>query len=215
MESRMVGLVWGTLLGLITMVNIVNGDVYFSTLPHSLTVTATVQNTGNHAGDPKAGEDHIAVQWALNTTFAGQDTTYSKVNLKLCFAPPSQVDRGWRKTVNDLKTDKTCSGASIASQKYTPTGNSTMWLISKETPGAMYFVRAYAVDANGVQLAYGQSTNKAKTTNIFKIDAISGRSTSLDIASAVFSVFAVVALFSYLGIETMLNKRKARLNGQK
>lgn len=213
--SSMVALVWGASLGLMMMMSAVKGDVLFSSLQHSLVVTAEVQKVGNHLGDAKADEDHVAVQWSLNSSFAGQDKLYKKVSIKLCFAPPSQVDRGWRKTKDDLGKDKTCAGAMIATQKYTPAGNSTVWLIGKEVPKALYFVRAYAVDANGVQLAFGQTTNKAKNTNIFPIDSFSGRNTSLDVASAIFSVFAVSVLFSYLGMETLLAKRKARLSGAK
>ena len=209
----MKSLMWSALLAL--MMTVVNGDVLFSTLQHSLVVSAQVQNANNHAGAPQAGKDHVAIQWSLNSTFAGQDSRYSKVVTHLCFGPPSQVNRGWRKTNNDLSIDKTCSAATIATQPYTSAGNSTVWLISREVPKADYFVRAYATDATGLQLAFGQSTNTNKTTNLFPVDPISGRSTSIDIASAMFSIFAVGSFLGYLGLEKLINTRKERRNGMK
>lgn len=213
---NMGGLACLALLALMAvMMSVVEGDVLFATLPKTLVVTADVEKNSNHSGNPKAGEDHIAVQWALNSTFTGQDSNYNKVVIKLCFAPPSQVNRAWRKTEADLSTDRTCNPATIATQPFTPAGNSTVWLISKDVPFALYFVRAYAEDATGVQLGYGQTTNKNKTTNIITVEPISGRHTSIDIASAVFSAFAVAAFFSYLGLESYLAKRKERIEGTK
>lgn len=201
-------LLWVILLALASMVE---GGVLFSTLSKTLVVTSEIQRASpsEPEGVAKAGVDHIFVQWSLNSSFAGQDAMYSKVNIKLCFAPPSQVDRGWRKTKPDLHLDKTCSAAVVASQKYVAVGNSTVWEVAKKVPKAIYFIRAYAVDVNGNQLGFGQTTNKNKTTNLFTVEPITGRSTPMDIASAVFSVFAVGSLFSYLGFETLLARRRA------
>ncbi|CAN1179500.1 High-affinity nitrate transporter 3.1 [Linum perenne] len=69
------------------------------------------------------------------------------------------------------------------------------WLVEKDVPTATYFVRAYAVDAEGKEVAYGQSTNAKKTTNLLQVEAVSGRHATLDIVSVCFSVFSIVSLF--------------------
>ncbi|KAE9453761.1 hypothetical protein C3L33_14384, partial [Rhododendron williamsianum] len=42
--------------------------------------------------------------------------------------------------------------------------------------------RAYAYNADGVEAAYGQTTNPQKTTDLFEVKGISGRHVSLDVA---------------------------------
>jgi hypothetical protein len=59
-------------------------------------------------------------------------------------------------------------------------------------------------------VAYGQSTSSDKTTNLFEIQAITGRHVSLDIASACFSGFSVVSLVFFFYME----KRMARLSSK-
>lgn len=174
----------------------------FSSLKNSLIVTASP-----HAGQElKAGEDKITVTWALNTTFAsGVDSSYKTVKVKLCYAPVSQKDRGWRKTVENLKKDKTCQHK-IVTKPYSASNNTFTWTVQRDVPKATYFVRAYAVDAADEELAFGQSTDTHKTTNLFMIHAISGRHISLDIASICFSAFSIVSLFGFFYLE----KRKAK-----
>lgn len=64
--------------------------VLLANLTETLVVTSSIQraNLSKAEGVAKAGVDHTAVQWSLNSLFVGQDTKYSKVNIKLCFAPP-------------------------------------------------------------------------------------------------------------------------------
>ncbi|KAG4207578.1 hypothetical protein ERO13_A03G074850v2 [Gossypium hirsutum] len=76
-------------------------------------------------------------------------------------------------------------------------------------PTATYFVRAYALDANDHEVAYGQNTDAKKTTNLFEIQAISGRHVSLDIASVCFSVFSIVSLMGFF-FEEKRTGRKAQ-----
>ncbi len=78
-------------------------------------------------------------------------------------------------------------------------------------PGATYFVRAYAYNSDNVEVAYGQTTDTHKTTNLFEIQAITGRHVSLDIASACFSGFSVVSLIGFFVAE----KRRAKMSQQK
>jgi hypothetical protein len=155
-----------------------------------------------------AGVDTILVKWSLNASAPpGIDGNYNKVNTKLCFAPVSQLNRKWRKNSNDLSIDKTCS-FDIATQNFSTAGNSVLYLVSKTVPYAEYFVRAYVLNVEGNQVAYGQSTNANKTTNIFTVDPITGRHATIDIAVAVMSVFSVASLFTYYVGEQIYLKRK-------
>ncbi|XP_047333027.1 high-affinity nitrate transporter 3.1-like [Impatiens glandulifera] len=171
----------------------------FSTLPQTLVVTAS-PTSGQVL---KAGEQSITVTWSLNQT--GVDSSYKTVKAKLCYAPESQTDRPWRKTVNEIAKDKTCQHA-IASKPYAATNNSVTWLIQKDVPTATYFVRVYVYDSNDTPLGYGQSTDDKKTKNLFSVAGISGRHASLEIASACFSAFSIVSLFGFFYLE----KRKAK-----
>ncbi|KAL2631772.1 hypothetical protein R1flu_016458 [Riccia fluitans] len=180
--------------------------VLFSSLEETLVVTADIQGQnwtdGPRIRTARVGEDHMLIKWALNSTLTGLgiDKNYMTVNIRLCFAPISQVERGWRKTVDDLHKDKTCTIA-ITSQKYTTEGNFTDWRIRKNVPGATYFVRAYVTDTDGTQLAYGQTTDSLKTSNLIVIESITGRHLSMDVASIIFSTASVGALIGFLIVE--------------
>jgi len=180
--------------------------VLFSSLPRTLGVTATINSTSNVA---KAGIDQVLVSWWVNQSASPVDSRYKNVQLKLCFPPVSQVDRGWRKSNDDLKMDKTCQ-FDIIEQPYNSNikNNTATWTVKKNVPTAKYFVRAYVLDASGTEVAYGQSTNKNKSTNLFSVESISGRHASLDIATAVFSAFSVLSLSGFFLVEKM-SARKA------
>ncbi|KAM0033177.1 putative high-affinity nitrate transporter [Helianthus debilis subsp. tardiflorus] len=181
--------------------------VYFSSLKETLLVTAT-HTQGQVL---KAGEDKITVTWRFNQTYpAGTDSSYKTIKVKLCYAPISQKDRKWRKTEDLLKKDKTCPHKIVA-RPYAASNNSFTWTIERDIPSATYFVRAYAFDAQDVQVAYGQTTDAHKSTNLFLVQAITGRHLSLDIASVCFSAFSVVSLAFFFFIE----KRKAKASPQK
>ncbi|XP_057844204.1 high-affinity nitrate transporter 3.2-like [Cryptomeria japonica] len=184
--------------------------VSFSTLPRTLVLTSAISSQDKSASNvARAGEDDLVVTWRLNESLAGGevDSKYKSVIVKLCFAPVSQVERGWRKTNDDLKKDKTCQ-FKITEQPYSSNSNNTVtWTVEKDVPGAVYFVRAYALDVSGSQLAYGQTTNKNKTTNLFVVEPISGRHVSLDIAAGVFSAFSVVSLFGFFAVEKLRAKK--------
>lgn len=154
-----------------------------------------------------AGVDQIKVSWSLNESLpAGADSAYKKIKLVLCFAPVSQTDRRWRKTYDELKKDKTCQlkitseaygGGAVGSYEYT---------VERDIPTATYFVRAYALGADDKQVAYGQTTDAKKTTNLFEVVGISGRHASLDIAAGCFSAFSVAALFFFFYVERRKQK---------
>ncbi|KAL2630175.1 hypothetical protein R1flu_014861 [Riccia fluitans] len=197
-------------LALLALVSVAEGGVSFKSLNRTLTVQAKIQASNATSGLAHVGTDHLVISWAFNSSFAGKDADYVNVKIRLCYAPVSQTDRGWRKTKDDLHKDKTCSKG-IAKQKYVATGNTTTWRITKDVPGAIYFVRVYAVDALGTQLAFGQTTDKNKTTNLFEIVPISGRHASVDVAAAVFSVFSVGSLMGFLSLEAI---KQRKLNGK-
>ncbi|KAL5972394.1 hypothetical protein ACLOJK_041648 [Asimina triloba] len=161
------------------------GEVLFSSLPPTLTVQASLRQ--GSVAVLKSGEDIITVIWGLNgTTHRGVDSQYKKAKVELCYAPISQQNRGpYTQSNKEVSID---------------------WMIKKDVPTATYFVRAYAVDASGKEVAYGQNTDKNKATNLFSVQGISGRHASLDIAAACFSAFAVVSLFGFFYEE----KRKAK-----
>ncbi|TQD75399.1 hypothetical protein C1H46_039092 [Malus baccata] len=197
------GILLSSLLVLSCLSQTSYGIVLFSSLKDSLFVTAS------HAENQvlKAGIDKLTVSWGLNqSSEAGTDSTFKTIKVKLCYAPVSQVDRGWRKTVDNLAKDKTCL-FKIVERSYTSKSNDSVeWTIERDVPGATYFVRAYAFNAAGQEVAYGQTTNAKKTANVFVVDGISGRHMSLDIASVVFSVFSVLSLTGFFIAE----KRRAK-----
>ncbi|CAA2957925.1 high-affinity nitrate transporter -like [Olea europaea subsp. europaea] len=176
--------------------------VTFSSLQKTLVVSASHQQ----GKVLKAGEDKITVTWSYNNTFpAGMDSAYKTVKLKLCYAAISQQDRAWRKTDDKLEKDKTCQH-NIVSRPYSPSNNNITWTVKKDIPTATYFIRAYAYNSADEEVAYGQNTDARKATNLFQIEAISGRHASLDIAAVCFSAFSVVSLFGFFFLE----RRKAK-----
>ncbi|XP_022137747.1 high-affinity nitrate transporter 3.1-like [Momordica charantia] len=179
-----------------------HGKGHFSTLPRTLEVTASPK-PGQVL---KAGVDKINVSWVLNGTVrAGSDSEYKTVKVKLCYAKVSQVDRAWRKTEDDLSKDKTCQFL-IVEKPYNPAVQKFESTVKRDVPTATFFVRAYALNSAGDEVAYGQTTDDRKATNLFQIESITGRHVSLDIASVCFSAFSVVALFGFF----FADKRKAK-----
>lgn len=149
--------------------------------------------------------------WSFNNTLpAGTDSTYKTIKVKLCYAPISQVDRAWRKTKDELSKDRTCQ-FKIVAKPYSASNNTFTWTVERDIPTATYFVRAYAFNAQDQTVAYGQTTDAAKKTNLFEIEAISGRHASLDIASICFSAFSILSLGGFFYME----KRKAKIAQQK
>ncbi|KAI5665101.1 hypothetical protein M9H77_24424 [Catharanthus roseus] len=130
--------------------------------------------------------------------------------VKLCYAPISQVDRVWRKTVDSLEKDKTCQ-FKIVAKPYSLSNNCFTWTIERDVPTTTYFVRAYAYNSADKEVAFGQSTDAHKTINLFEIRATSGCHTLIDIAAACFSAFSTMSLFGFLYLEM----RKAKLIQQR
>ncbi|PIN07318.1 hypothetical protein CDL12_20114 [Handroanthus impetiginosus] len=181
--------------------------VTFSSLPNNLIVSASTKQ----GQVLKAGEDKITITWSLNTSLpAGTDSSYHMVEVKLCYAPISQQDRAWRRTEDDLTRDKTCQHK-IVTRPYSRSNNTFTWTVQKDVPTATYFIRAYVQNSHDEECAYGQTTDSHKATNLFDVQAISGRHASLDIASVCFSAFSIVSLFGFFFME----KRKAKSSQQK
>lgn len=107
--------------------------------------------------------------------------------------------------MDELDRDKTCQHK-IISMPYDASNKTFEVLVERDVPRATYFVRAYAFDSNDKEVAYGQTTNANKSSNLFEVHAISGRHVTLDIVSICFSAFSVVSLFVFFYIE----KRKGK-----
>ncbi|KAH7438433.1 hypothetical protein KP509_04G014600 [Ceratopteris richardii] len=181
------------------------GATLFSELSESLAVYVTGADNSSPNGT-KAGTNELFVTWALNSTAQVDDSAYRSVELKLCFGAPSQIDRRWRKTNDILSKDKSCSFDIGSPQPYQRAGNSTVWIVGNDIPFAQYFVRAYGLDSAGEKVAYGQSSNAQRTSNLFTVEPISGRRASIDIAAAVFSAFSVLSLCGFFLYEKMSAK---------
>ncbi|GER56768.1 component of high affinity nitrate transporter [Striga asiatica] len=177
------------------------GGTTFSSLPATLFVSASTQ----HRQVLKAGEDNITITWSLDLSLPSKtDSAYKTLKIKLCFAPISQQDRGWRKTEDDLRKDKSCQH-NVITKLYNRANNNFTWTVGKDVPSATYFIRAYVLDSSGKEVAYGQTTDDQKKSNLFEIRAISGRHVSVDVASACYSGFAVFSLVWFFYLE----KKKA------
>ncbi|XP_010448529.1 PREDICTED: high-affinity nitrate transporter 3.2 isoform X2 [Camelina sativa] len=181
-----------------------NKDRLFAELQNSIEVAAKPIQDGVVL---EAGKDMVTVKWKLKSSAkVDADATFKTIQVKLCYAPISQVDRPWRKTHNELLKDKTCP-YEIVSKPYDKTPQSLDWTVELDIPTGTYFVRVYGIDGDGHEVAYGQSSDEGRTTNLFSIQAISGGHVSLDIASILFSVFSVVSLLVFFVKE----KKKAKL----
>uniref|UniRef100_A0A0D3F750 High-affinity nitrate transporter n=1 Tax=Oryza barthii TaxID=65489 RepID=A0A0D3F750_9ORYZ len=155
-------------------------QVFLSKLPKALVVGNTV-----------------TVTWSLNTSEpAGADAAFKSVKVKLCYAPASRTDRGWRKASDDLHKDKACQ-FKVTVQPYAAGAGRFDYVVARDIPTASYFVRAYAVDASGTEVAYGQSSPDAA----FDVAGITGIHASLKVAAGVFSTFSIAALAFFFVVE--------------
>ncbi|OVA20575.1 hypothetical protein BVC80_1065g133 [Macleaya cordata] len=185
------------------------GGVLLSTLPQTLSVQASPR-----PGEIlKAGEDKITLRWGLNQNFQGiiTDDAYKIVKVKLCFAPISQQDRPWRRTVDDLIKDKTCQ-FDIVCRPYSKNNKEETfkWIIEKDIPTATYFVRAYALNSTEKEVGFGQTSNEHKTINLFEIQVNSVRLALANIVAACMTAFCVVSVCVFCILEKR-RLRRARL----
>ncbi|KAK1258121.1 High-affinity nitrate transporter 3.1 [Acorus gramineus] len=179
-------LIFTTALFLLLCSLSIAGGVLFSSLKPTLSVTASFKQ----GQDLVAGEGTITVTWSHNKTLSTTDSAYKTV----------KTDRGWRKTNDDLHKDKTCQ-FTIATTQSNGGGGPIVWTIERDIPTAAYFVRAYALDALGAEVGYGQTTDAKKLANLMEVRGISGRHASIDIAAGCFSAFSVVSLAGFFVAE--------------
>jgi hypothetical protein len=176
--------------------------VLLASLNKTLVVTASPKT-----GDVfHAGEDKITISWNLNETLltSADTASYKSMKFLLCYAPASQKDRKWRSTNPDLKKDKTCQFEIVKKPINSTSLSSPVsfeYLVSREVPSAFYFIRAYALNSDDVQVAFGQTTDEGKAVNVFEIVGISGRTMSIDIAAGVFSAFSIIMLVYFFVME--------------
>eukprot|EP00270_Netrium_digitus_P020032 TRINITY_DN809_c0_g1_i1.p1 TRINITY_DN809_c0_g1~~TRINITY_DN809_c0_g1_i1.p1 ORF type:complete len:218 (-),score=41.41 TRINITY_DN809_c0_g1_i1:367-1020(-) len=190
------------------------GGVLFASLPKTLIVKAQIDGHNATNNTLRYERDNLTVTWWLNQSFAGMDTNYKKVVIKLCFGMRSAVNRAWRKNYPDLQKSKTCK-YKIAAQKYHPEGNTTTWQADKDTPGAYYFVRVFVLNSSDPTaspannaIAFGQTTDKNRTKNLFMVEPYDGRSGSLNIVIIVLSFASYILLFGFFVVERLLKKTK-------
>jgi hypothetical protein len=141
-----------------------------------------------------AGEDTITVTWHLNASASGAG--YKALEVTLCYAPASQEDRGWRKANDDLSKDKACQFR-IARQAYAGGQGTLRYRVARDVPTASYHVRAYALDASGAPVGYGQTA----PAYYFHVAGVSGVHASLRVAAAVLSAFSIAALAFFVVVE--------------
>ncbi|XP_010438977.1 PREDICTED: high-affinity nitrate transporter 3.2-like, partial [Camelina sativa] len=102
-----------------------NKDRLFTEVQKSLEVTAKPVQDGVVL---EAGKDMVTIKWKLKSSAkVDADDTFKKIQVKLCYAPISQVDRPWRKTHSELFKDKTCP-------------QSLDWTVDLDIPTGTYFV---------------------------------------------------------------------------
>lgn len=149
-----------------------------------------------------AGEDALTVTWRLNASSPpGADAGYKAVKVTLCYAPASQVDRGWRKAHDDLSKDRACQ-FEIARQPYYaadggPATGTLRYRVARDVPTASYHVRAYALDASGAPVGYGQTAPAYE----FRVVGITGIHAPLRVAAVVLSALSVAALTFFAVVE--------------
>ncbi|XP_009610896.1 high-affinity nitrate transporter 3.1 [Nicotiana tabacum] len=183
----------------------------YGALFSSLHQTLVLNSSPTQGQVLQSGEGQVTVTWSLNKSNPGRtDSNYKRVKVKLCYAPISQVDRGWRKSDDNLKKDKSCK-YNIVTMPYNSLNNNFTWIIDKDVPTATYFIRAYVYDSVGEEVAYGQTTDSHKKINLFHILAITGRHVTIDICAACFSAFSIISLVGFFFIE----KRKTKTSHQK
>lgn len=146
-----------------------------------------------------AGEDTITVTWRLNASApAGADAGYKAVKVTLCYAPASQEDRGWRRANDDLSKDKACQFEIAQPQPYAVPGTRTLrYRVARDVPTASYHVRAYALDASGAPVGYGQTA----PAYYFRVAGVTGVHASLRVAAALLSALSVAAVAFFAVVE--------------
>ncbi|KAF3624490.1 putative manganese-dependent ADP-ribose/CDP-alcohol diphosphatase-like [Capsicum annuum] len=178
----------------------------YGALFSSLHQTLILNSSTSQGQVLQAGEEQVTITWSLNKNYpTGTDSNYKIVKVKLCYAPMSQLDRGWRKSNDNLNKDKTCQ-FNVVTKPYKPSNNNFTWTIEKDVPSASYFIRAYVYDYVGEVVAFGQTTDSHKKTNLFQITAITGRHVAINVCAACFSAFSVISLIGFYLVE----KRKGK-----
>ncbi|KAI3905435.1 hypothetical protein MKW98_013233 [Papaver atlanticum] len=169
--------------------------ILFSSLQKSLLVGASP----NPNQVLKSGEDKIMVTWGINQSFS--DAEFKKVQVKLCFAPIK----------SEISKDKTCQFTILTKPYSMSSSNESFeWTIKRDIPSATYFVRVYVMNSADHEVAYGETTDVKRTSNLFQIHGITGRNASLDIAAGIFSAVSVISLFGFFFVE----KRRSKVSEQ-
>lgn len=203
-----------------TSLQVANAEAYVNAtlLPKSIIVTTTINGVAlkpNASSVLKYNADTLTVTWKLNESYAGNDTKYKSVFIKLCFGSMSATDRPWRKNNDNLMKSKTCKYA-IKRQDYTAAGSSVTYKLVDTIPSAFYFVRVFVMNTTVAEaslpghnaVALGSSTDKNRMTNLFTVEAYTGRSTGITIGIICFSIASYALLIGFFLVERMMKKNK-------
>lgn len=189
--------------------------VPFASLSKTLVMNVTINEqllTPNVNLTANQGTDRVGISWALNQTFAGNDTNYKQVFLKLCYGAPSAVNRPWRKNDPDLRISKTCKYG-IKRFSYNSSGGSYIYYVPDNIPTGVYFVRAFVLNTTDREavpadnaVAFGQTTDSTRTANLFHVQGYMGTNTGIVAFTIGFSVLSYATLFGYFFMERAMKK---------
>ena len=134
----------------------------------------------------------------ITVTTTENTADWSTVTLRLCYAPESQKDRKWRKTKDNFKKNTQCKQPGLAkiAKLDWPTGTTSLTHTFKPDENVaegIYFVEAFAQDANKNYLAKGNSKEKA----FFKIIGWEAVDSGLIAAAAILSALSWTSLAAY------------------
>lgn len=176
------------------------------------------------------GKDKLTIQWGFNSTMYSAAvaanaanssvpipkyfTQAAAVQLKVCFTKSSQLLRPWRATKPDVVKNKQClklvakkpisgkfNSSTLGLGPLNGTPDSMTWPIPKILPTAVYYVRAFILDANGTFLGYGDSSGTSGFFMTERYDALADG--KLRIGAGVMSGFAgslIIAIMTYEGL---------------
>ncbi|EAZ31107.1 hypothetical protein OsJ_15203 [Oryza sativa Japonica Group] len=153
-----------------------------------------------HAGEGRHHRDMVAESEGGGGRRPGRIPGYKAVKVTLCYAPASQVGRGWRKAPRRPEQGQGRVSSRSPQQPYDGAGKFE-YTVARDVPTASYYVRAYALDASGARVAYGETAPSAS----FAVAGITGVTASIEVAAGVLSAFSVAALAVFLVLE---NKKK-------
>lgn len=148
----------------------------------------------------------VVINYAVLSNATLESTAH--VVLKACYDKTSTIDRAWRKANNILVLDKQCPFTVATTQTLPPTSGMAMWTPPETVPNAGYFIRAYAICPNAT---YGPSPcGFGNSKGFFSINQVDSRPTNLKGAVIAMCFAGPILFFAYFGIDSLVQKRRAK-----